>query len=542
MQGKKEIQPKMLYQVHLNDLVANDNFYRKLNSTLDLHFLYQATASYYGEEGQESIDPVVFFKICLVGYLNNINSDRRLIEYCSNCLDIRLYLKYDLDEQLPWHSTISRTRQLYGEEVFMQLFKKVLSLCVDKGMVRGKRQAIDSAFVKANASLDSLQLKEITDDAEAYAIELNENSEFKIPTDTLTPIDKSSSTVSAQKNKSVEQHHDWKKEEYKDMPGHRTASKYDTDELDGNDNLIRPKYLSNHTHFSTTDPDARISVKPGKARQMNYFAQIAVDESHHVITGAGADFADKRDSECLPRILDQTINNLHENDLTLEQILADTAYSSGEVLKYCESKNIDAYIPNFGQYKNEREGFIYNAELDQFECVRGNKAVLPFRKIKWSHDKHAMKVYRSGNSKCKDCPLRSSCIGKSDFKKIEHSIHKPLYDAMHEKLKSKKAQRIFKKRGSTVEPVLGTMMNFLNLKRVNTRGIKQANKHVMMSALTYNLKKLLRYTSKKMNVGVIALIPPFTKTAESNFYDYINLHMRKLQILPCLQRSMKALV
>jgi transposase len=114
MQGRKEIQPKMLYQVYLNDLVSPDNFYRKLNSTLDLNFIYNATSIYYGEEGQESIDPVVFFKICLVGYLNNINSDRRLIDYCSNCLDIRLYLKYDIDEALPWHSTISRTRQLYG--------------------------------------------------------------------------------------------------------------------------------------------------------------------------------------------------------------------------------------------------------------------------------------------------------------------------------------------------------------------------------------------------------------------------------------------
>lgn len=518
MQGKKEIQPKLMYQVHLYDLVANDNFYRKLDSVLDLHFLYEATANYYGNEGQESIDPVVFFKICLVGYLNNINSDRRLMSFCNNCLDVRLYLKYDLDEQLPWHSTISRTRQLYGEEVFMQLFKKVLSLCVDQGMVRGKRQAIDSAFVKANASLDSLQMKEITDDVVDYANELNENSEFKIKPENLTPLDKSSTTVSVQKNKSVEQHHDWKKEEYKNMPGHRTASKHDKDEVDENDNIIRPKYLSNHTHFSTTDPDARISVKPGKARQMNYFAQIAVDESNHIITGAGADFADKRDSECLPRILDQTIGNLQENDLTVEQILADTAYSSGEVLKYCESKNIDAYIPNFGQYKNEREGFIYNEEKDQYECVRGNKAVLPFRKIKWSHDKHAMKVYRSGNSKCKDCPLRSTCIGKSDFKKIETSIHKPLYDAMHEKLKSKKAKRIFKKRGSTVEPVLGTMLNFLNLKRVNTRGIKQANKHVMMSALTYNLKKLLRWSGKKMNAGLMAIIT-FEEKSQISFFS-----------------------
>ena len=62
MQGRKNIQPKMMYQVNLLDLVAEDNFYRKLDKVLDLRFLYKATALYYGTEGQESIDPVVFFK------------------------------------------------------------------------------------------------------------------------------------------------------------------------------------------------------------------------------------------------------------------------------------------------------------------------------------------------------------------------------------------------------------------------------------------------------------------------------------------------
>jgi len=78
---------------------------------------------------------VVFFKILLVGYLHNINSDRALLRYCADSLSIRLFLGYDLDEELPWHSTISRTRQLFGEEVFLSLFQKVLSLCVQKGMV-----------------------------------------------------------------------------------------------------------------------------------------------------------------------------------------------------------------------------------------------------------------------------------------------------------------------------------------------------------------------------------------------------------------------
>ncbi|MFN4081939.1 MAG: transposase, partial [Saprospiraceae bacterium] len=81
---------------------------------------------------------------------------------------------------MPWHSTISRTRQLYGEEVFLSLFQKVLSLCVQKGMVRGKRQAVDSAYIKANASMDSLLEKEIIDDVSQYAHELNEGSEYKV--------------------------------------------------------------------------------------------------------------------------------------------------------------------------------------------------------------------------------------------------------------------------------------------------------------------------------------------------------------------------
>lgn len=78
---------------------------------------------------------------------------------------------------------------------------------------------------------------------------------------------------------------------------------------------------------------------------------------------------------------------------------------------------------------------------------------------------------------------------------------------MHQKLQNNKAyaKRISRIRSSTVEPVLGTLINFLNMKRVNTRGIEQANKHVMMAALTYNLKKYLKFISKKVNTKMAAL-------------------------------------
>ncbi|MDR0306297.1 MAG: hypothetical protein LBI42_05595, partial [Chitinispirillales bacterium] len=72
MQGRKEFTPKIFYTTSLDALVPADDFYRHIDRRLDLYFLYKSTSKYYGTEGQASIDPVVFFKICMVGYLNNI--------------------------------------------------------------------------------------------------------------------------------------------------------------------------------------------------------------------------------------------------------------------------------------------------------------------------------------------------------------------------------------------------------------------------------------------------------------------------------------
>ena len=502
MQGRQEIQPKLFYQVNLEQLVPADNFYRRLSQSLDLQFLYRATAGYYGSEGQESIDPVVFFKMLLVGYLNNINSDLKLIAFCSNCLDVRLFLKYDLDEALPWHSTISRTRQLYGEEVFLELFRQVLRLCVGKGMVKGRRQAVDSAFIKANASMDSLLEKEVVEDASAYVDELDEGSEFK---------------VTSARKKLVERHHRWKEEEYKGMPGHVDQPK----QVDDQGNTIRPKYLSNHTHYSPTDPDAKISTKPGKARQLNYCGQLAVDDAHHVITGACASTAGSRDSENLPEILDQTLENLAGVSLTIDQVTADAGYSSGKALRYCEEQGIDAYIPNFGQYKPDREGFSYHADQDEYRCEKsgGKGAILTFKGIKTDSKGYQKKNYRSSETVCGTCPLRMQCCGKATkFKKLEESIDKPYYDRMHRKLTQNPAytKRISKIRSRTVEPVLGTLVNFMNMRRINSRGMAQANKHVMMAALTYNLKKYLNFHRKKVQVGVAAL--PKELNSEQNSF------------------------
>jgi transposase len=477
MQGKKHYTEKLFTSFQLSDHVPQDNFYRRLKEILNLHWLYKATEKYYGSEGQKSIDPVVFFKLILIGYLENLASDRRIMQTAGMRLDMLLFLGYDLDEPLPWHSTLSRTRQLYGEDVFKELFVTVLKQCIEQGMVAGKRQAMDSVLVKANASMDSLKEKEIISDAAAYTRELKEADNGD------SDAAASSTTVSTQKQKEVQQHHGWKAKAYKDMPG-------------GGDE--RSRFVSNHTHFSSTDEDARVAVKPGKPRQLNYLGQVSVDTASHVITQIQADYADKKDSQCLPSLLENTARNLKAEGLIVEEVLADAGYSSGEALRALEAYKLTGYIPNFGQYKHTREGFTYDSGADRYTCSKGKH--LPFKKLTTTALGYQMKQYRSSSKDCGTCPLRSQCIGKSNFKKIDDTVDKPLYDQMYQRLQTPKAKQMKKLRQSTVEPVLGTLVNFLAMKRVNTRGIGLANKCMLMAATCYNLKKLLNFQVPKVNV------------------------------------------
>jgi len=162
----------------LSQHIPKENFYRRLREFLNLNFIYKLVKPYYGKEGQKSIDPTVFFKLMLVSYLENIVYDRKLIDFVSMRLDILYFLNYDIDEELPWHSTISRTRKLFPKSMFEEVFNRVLKMCVESGMVAGHTQAIDSAYIKANASLDSLEIKQPKQSIEDYiANTYNENKD-----------------------------------------------------------------------------------------------------------------------------------------------------------------------------------------------------------------------------------------------------------------------------------------------------------------------------------------------------------------------------
>ena len=482
MLGKKHYQPKLFNSFHLADRVPKDSFYRRLKRTIDFHFLYKLTESYYGKCGQKSIDPVVFFKICLVGYLENIISDRRLIDHCAMRMDILFFLDYDIDEELPWHSTISRTRQLFPEPIFEEVFNKVFTKCVDKGMVAGHTQTVDSAMIKANASMESLELKvpEETLEEHLKKVRIMSQADRQVKTNKAS---ESQQTITASK------------EQIRDLKTTQEKWSKDQDQHPGASSK-HSKYTSNKTHYSPTDPDARVSVKPGKARKLNFFSQMAVDTAHHVITHIHADFADKADNQCLESIVHPLQDRLQQNGLVWENFVADAGYSSGENLAFLEQRGLDSYIPPHGTYKGGPDGFTYHKAEDYWECSQGKKVT--FRGIRYNKG-NKQKHYYTRRIDCKDCPIKANCIGKAHEKKIGITYYMEEYERAIVRSKSRLGKRMKSLRQSTVEPVFGTLIEHMGMRKMNTIGIRQANKNMLMAAVAYNLKKYLKFDYKTVN-------------------------------------------
>lgn len=496
MQGRKVYQPKLFTSFNLLDRIPENNFYRNLKDVLDLHFLYKETEVYYGSCGQKSLDPTVFFRLSLVGYLENVISDRQLIRHASMRLDILYFLDYDVDDELPWHSTISRTRELFPDYIFEQLFEKILSMCVGKGMVSGKSQAIDSAPVKANASMESLELKVPEEELDDHLRKVRVMSRVDKENLKQNKASRDQQTLSATEGelKALESRtKNWN-------------SKQETRPGAGRNNA---KYTSNKTHYSPSDPDSRISVKPGKARKLNYHAQVSVDTSHHVVTDIRADFADKHDSRSLVGIVDPLVRRLRRHGLEVENILADTGYSSGENYADMEARNLTAYIPPHGTFKGGPDDFLYHEDGDYYQC-RNNKQAR-FRKINLEKETEK-RQYATRRSDCRDCPLKLECIGKGTEKRFTVVNQLKEYKRSIARVKSKKGRYFKSRRQATVEPVIGVLTQYLGMRKVLTKGIHNANKQFMMSAIAYNLKKYLKFEKKRVQTACVAVCNPIVDT------------------------------
>jgi transposase len=161
-------------ELSLEEFVPKDNFYRRLDRNLDLSFVRDLVKDCYACSGRPSVDPVVFFRLQLVMFFENIRSERQLMEVAADRLSVRWYLGYDLNEPLPDHSSLTRIRDRYGLEVFRRFFERIVEECFEAGLVWGEELYFDSTKVRANADVDSLRSRSM---AENHLKELFEETD-----------------------------------------------------------------------------------------------------------------------------------------------------------------------------------------------------------------------------------------------------------------------------------------------------------------------------------------------------------------------------
>src|SRR5215216_5887987 len=138
------------------DLVPRDHFYRHLEAKLDLDFVRDLVRATYKQCGRPSVDPRVYFRFQLVVFFEGIRSERELVRVAADRLSVRWYLGYDLDEELPDHSSLTRIRKRYGLPTFHRFFETIVEQCREAGLVWGKELYFDATQVKANTSLESI--------------------------------------------------------------------------------------------------------------------------------------------------------------------------------------------------------------------------------------------------------------------------------------------------------------------------------------------------------------------------------------------------
>ena len=439
MMGRKRFEAKLFHSLSLAKLVPEGHLLRRLEETIDLSFVRDYCQEYYSHTGQPSVDPVVIFKMMLLGYLYGMGSERRLAEECSLHLAYRWYLGYDLDESTPDHSVLSKARRRYGQEVFEQFFEAVLDRCVEAGLVGAEVIFADSTLVQANASKRSMVKRE---------------ERFEPAVGSREYVER----IFAEEENEVKG---------KPSGGKRQRGR-------------------NRREVSRSDPDAALVKRRGKTAQLAYKQHFTVDGKQRVITAVEITNGVADDAAQVGKLL-------QSQPLHPQKFCADTHYGVARVYGQLERQGIQAVIPRRGvtgaKGKKGRisyREFRYDQQRDVYLCPQGKRLKRTIYDRRW--DRY---YYRPRRSDCGDCPIRESCCSAGAVRCITRPRQQAAVDRALGYLHSEEGQRVFARRGYTAEWVVSEAKGCHGLSRAMFRGLENVRIQSLMTASVQNLKRLL---------------------------------------------------
>jgi transposase len=331
-------------------------FYRRLNDLLDEEkfdeFAEAECARFYCTgNGRPSLPPGTYFRLLLIGYFEGIDSERGIAWRVADSLGLRQFLRIGLDENTPDHSTISRTRRLVDVETHRNVFRWVLGVIADRGLLKGKTVGVDATTLEANAAMRSIVRRDTGASYDEFLTELAKQSGIATPT------------------------------------------REDMARLDRK----RKKKGSNQEWVSPSDPDAGITKMKDGTTHLAYKAEHAVDMETGAVIAVTVQAGHEGDTTTIHETLAETAENLAEliereaekapesepqvSLKALSEVVADKGYHSDATVLAIEEAEARSYIPEPKRPLRNWEG-----KADEQKAVYANR-----RRVKGNYGKKLLK-------------------------------------------------------------------------------------------------------------------------------------------------------
>lgn len=440
-------QERLFYSFSLEDHVPADHLLRGVDRFLDLSDLRKHLAEHYSNTGRPSIDPELMIRMLVIGYCFGIRSERRLCEEVHLNLAYRWFCRLGLEDKIPDHSTFSKNRhgRFRESDTFRHVFESVLRRCMTEGLVEGEGFAIDASVVRADAN-------------RARGVPGVEAMQWKSGNGSTRAVREYVAALEA-----------------------------------ANPTETPPKSVS------LTDPGARYTAAPGGPAFYAYSTNYLVDLKAGIIVDVEATPALRTDEVNSTRTM---IDRVEERfDMKPTRLVGDTAYGAAEILGWMvDEKAIEPHVPVWDKTQRKDETlssteFQWNEQADEYRCPQGHALRNQWRAFQ-NPRTHVTKadtiIYRSSQSDCATCTMKSRCCPNTPTRKITRSVHESARDVARAIAKTDEYKQSRKDR-KKVEMLFAHLKRILKLDRLRLRGLSGAKDEFLMAASVQNLRRMAKW-------------------------------------------------
>lgn len=450
MLGEKQRTEPMFYHIKVEEMIPENHLLRLVEKYVDSGFIRDKVKHLYSHTGRPSIDPEILLRMLLVGYLYGINSERRLCEEVNMHIGYRWFVGLNLDDKVPDHSTFSKNRHDRFSEgtVFQEIFDEIVRQCITQGLLTGRHLTVDSTNIKANASIKSL---------EPIVVEMK-------PKEYIEKLEKENPIGEKP----------WE-------PGYGKANRGET--------------ISNDTHRSYTDPDARLARKTSMgATELSHAATYVMDSKSRIIIGTDIGKPDKN-TDCKNAL--RQIQRIKDTYGIKPQTLgADKGYCAGEFINAILKEKIQPHIPIVDNRSRNEKG-IYPIEKFTFDKQRNVCMCPEGKEMKyWGiHKRSRQHVYRASRKDCGICAKKSECT-RDRARSVSYHLYEDSINTAKQ-LNKTMEYRISQRMRKRIEELFGEAKEFMGLRRAKFRGTEFVREQILMTAAAQNIKRMVKMLSRR---------------------------------------------